>query len=68
MTLLIVQTSLIVGLLLHRAQRRRAEAELRTSFARIRELGRRLLTAQETERTRIARELHDDIGQQLAML
>ena len=66
--LLTVQTSLIVGLLVHRARRRRAESELRASFARIRELGRRLLTAQETERTRIARELHDDISQQLAIL
>ena len=68
LTLLTVQTSLIVGLLLHRAKRRRAESELRASVARVRELGRRLLTAQETERTRIAQELHDDIGQQLAML
>ena len=66
--LLTVQTGLIVGLLVHRARRRRAESELRASFARIRELGRRLLTAQETERTRIARELHDDISQHLAML
>jgi PAS domain S-box-containing protein len=31
-------------------------------------LSRKLLEAQEQERTRIARELHDDIGQRLAML
>jgi PAS domain S-box-containing protein len=31
-------------------------------------LGSRLIQAQEHERTRIARELHDDIGQRLAML
>lgn len=66
--LLVVQTGLIIGLLVHRARRRQAESEVRTSFARIRELGRRLLTAQETERTRIARELHDDINQRLAIL
>jgi PAS domain S-box-containing protein len=30
--------------------------------------GRRLIEAQETERTRIARELHDDINQRLAMI
>ena len=66
--LLAVQTGLIVALLLHRARRRRAESELRASFARIRELGRRLLTAQETERSRIARELHDDISQHLTIL
>jgi ABC-type uncharacterized transport system substrate-binding protein len=66
--LLTVQTGLIVGLLVHRARRRRAESELRASLVRIRELGRQLLTAQEMERTRIARELHDDISQHLAVL
>lgn len=66
--LLVFQTGLIIGLLVHRARRRQAESEVRTSLARIRELGRRLLTAQETERTRIARELHDDINQRLAIL
>jgi PAS domain S-box-containing protein len=32
------------------------------------ELGRRMMSAQESDRTRIARELHDDIGQSLAVL
>ena len=69
------QTALIAGLLVQRARRREAEAEvrgkqaeLRTSYERIRRLGARLLSAQEHERSRIARELHDDIGQQVALL
>jgi signal transduction histidine kinase len=41
---------------------------LRTSYQRIRDLGSRLLSAQDTERARIARELHDDISQQIALL
>ena len=47
-----------------------AEARVvsRTSYERIRHLGSRLLNAQEAERSRIARELHDDISQQLALL
>jgi two-component sensor histidine kinase len=72
---LLAQTALIAGLLVQRARRRQAEREvrdsqaaLRTSYDRIRDLGARLLKAQETERARIARELHDDIGQQLAVL
>ena len=32
------------------------------------ELARKLIAAQETERARIARELHDDLGQQVALL
>ena len=73
--LLAVQTALIAALLIHRARRLRAEqrlraseAELRTSYERIRDVGSRLLSAQDSERTRIARELHDDLGQQIAVL
>lgn len=73
--LLFAQTTLIAALLIQRSRRREAEehlrgreAELRTSYERIRDLGARLLNAQETERSRIARDLHDDIGQKLAIL
>jgi len=73
--LLVAQTALITGLLVQGARRRWAEneakksqAELRRSYDRIRDLGGRLLAAQESERSRIARELHDDISQQIALL
>lgn len=75
LALLVAQTTLIAGLLIQRARRQRAEQEargsqaaLQTSRGRIRDLGARLLNAQETERSRIARELHDDISQQMALL
>ena len=47
---------------------REQEAILRLSLERIQELAGRLIIAQEAERSRIARELHDDINQQLAGL
>ena len=69
------QTVLIAALLVQRVRRRRAEehlrgsqTRLRKSYDRIRALGSRLLNAQERERARIARDLHDDIGQQVALL
>jgi len=67
-TLLVAQTVLIAGLLVQRRRRRRAEQELRDSHERIRDLGIGLMRAQETERARIARELHDDICQRMLLL
>jgi signal transduction histidine kinase len=74
-TVLVAQTLLIVGLLVQRRRRREAEEEVRgsrealqQSYDRIRDLGSRLLHAQDSERSRIARELHDDISQQVALL
>ena len=73
--LVVAQSTLIGGLLIQRTRRRQAEAnlldnqvELRQSYERIRDLGSRLLNAQETERARVARDLHDDISQQMALL
>jgi two-component system sensor histidine kinase UhpB len=47
---------------------RASQEYLRRSHAQIQGLAGRLITAQEAERSRIARELHDDISQQLAAL
>lgn len=46
-------------------ERRRAEEALQASRGQQRALSRRLLEIQETERSAIARELHDQIGQAL---
>ncbi|MBP7829288.1 MAG: hypothetical protein KA248_05180 [Kiritimatiellae bacterium] len=59
--ILLAQTATIGGLLLQRARRRRAELATR-------EVSGRLITAQEEERCRIARDLHDDLSQRLALL
>jgi PAS domain S-box-containing protein len=44
------------------------ETALRASYNQIQDLAGRLIVAQEAERTRIARELHDGVNQQLAAL
>jgi signal transduction histidine kinase len=73
--ILLTQSGLIAALLVHRVRRHRAERALRksqealqASYERLRDLGGRLLHAQESERARIARELHDDISQQISLL
>ena len=50
------------------SERLAAEQGLRDSQETLRELSGKLLCAQESERRRIARELHDDFGQSLALL
>ncbi|HOW97659.1 MAG TPA: histidine kinase [Kiritimatiellia bacterium] len=61
LTILLLQTATIAGLLVQRVWRRRAEKAAR-------EVSGRLITAQEEERRRIARDLHDDLSQRLALL
>jgi signal transduction histidine kinase len=74
-TALVAQAALIAGLVIQRTRRRKAEQETRrsqaalhASYEKIHDLGSRLLNAQDDERSRIARDLHDDISQQLAVL
>ena len=49
-------------------ERRRVEQKLRQSEERLRALSKELMEAQEKERTRISKELHDELGQSLAIL
>ena len=51
----------IVGMVTDITERKKAEAALA-------DVSRRLIEAQEQERSRIARELHDDIGERLSLL
>jgi signal transduction histidine kinase len=68
LALVVLQTALIAGLLVQRRRRQRVEDALRVSSERNQDLAGRLITAQEAERARIARDLHDDASQQLAGL
>jgi signal transduction histidine kinase/ABC-type uncharacterized transport system substrate-binding protein len=69
------QMMLIAGLLVQRRSRQRAEetirqreATLRTSYERIRQMAGRLINAQESARASLARDLHDDVCQQLVFV
>jgi PAS domain S-box-containing protein len=56
------------GTVEHLTERKLAEERLRATLEQIRMLSGRLATVQEAERTRIARELHDELGVRLTCL
>ncbi len=58
----------IWGALRDETLRKRAEDELKRSHAQLRSLARRLQSVREHERTHIAREMHDVLGQSLTSL
>lgn len=75
LTVFLIQSGLIAALLIQRARRRKAEGALRVNEHALqisqedtRKLAGRLIAAQEVERARIARELHDDLSQKVALL
>jgi PAS domain S-box-containing protein len=49
-------------------ERKQAEEALKESEKQLRSLSSQLLTAEETERKRISRELHDELGQSLTVM
>ncbi len=59
---------LVAGMAIDVTERRKVEDELQIANERLRQLSRRLLEVQESERRELARELHDEIGQSLTAL
>ncbi|MDQ5857480.1 MAG: PAS domain-containing sensor histidine kinase [Acidobacteriota bacterium] len=59
---------IVEGTMLDITDRKEAEEELEKSRAELRTLSLRLSAAREEERSRIAREIHDELGQKLTVL
>ena len=59
---------LVIGMVSDITAQKMAEASLHQRDRELQQLAGRLIEAQEEERARISRELHDDIGQRVALL
>jgi signal transduction histidine kinase len=68
LALFALQAALILVLLLNGRRLRRADADRCRAEEAAHEFSGRLINAQEEERSRLARELHDDVTQRLASL
>lgn len=62
------QETFVLAAIADITERKRAEQELRRSREELQHLSANIQDVREQEKTRIARELHDDLGQQLAVL
>jgi len=62
------QPQFLQGILIDITEQKRAEEELKSSREQLRELAAHIEAIREEERTRIAREIHDELGQALTGL
>jgi len=58
----------VLGSFMDVTEQKAAEHEIRRSESQLRLLSRRVIEVQEEERTRISRDLHDQLGQEVVML